>query len=197
MTPLEAIEKAAREATQRGGSKRTILIPVGSRFGRLTVTSRTEAKAGQATWLCRCDCGREVAVQGGALRRGHTSSCGCLRLEQLHGGSRGGRARRNECRSWRAMIRRCTVPTQDGYANYGGRGISVCQRWLDSFDAFYADMGKRPSRAYSIDRINVDGNYEPGNCRWATMKEQAANKRATLSAPVTPTEKLREGDTGR
>jgi hypothetical protein len=139
-------------------------------FGRLTVVARAENIGNwQSRWTCRCSCdGKLVIVRAACITNGGTQSCGCLR--QTHGGS-GTR----EYRIWLAMKMRCADQSQD---NYGGRGISVCERWRDSFENFLADMGKCPSPDHSIDRFpDNDGNYEPGNCRWATAIEQMGNTR--------------------
>lgn len=118
----------------------------------------------------------------GSLRSGHTQSCGCYFLEVCHernlthGATREGRFS-PEYQSWVGMIARCENPRKQHWAHYGGRGIRVCARWRKSFEAFFADMGRKPAPNHSIDRIDVDGNYEPGNCRWATQAEQIKNRR--------------------
>jgi hypothetical protein len=156
---------------------------VGRVFGDLTVISKGPRKPTTTMWLCRCVCGEERMCQRDNLTARRTTSCGCGRLRKFidritkHGGC--GDSRRGGTptyRSWRAMRERCRYPQSKSYVNYGGRGISVCARW-DDFGNFLADMGERPSDAHSIDRINNDGNYEPGNCKWATRQEQHSNKR--------------------
>jgi hypothetical protein len=121
-------------------------------------------------WLCRCDCGSERIVRGSNLQSGCSKSCGCLNTK--HGQSRP-RGRAYQC--WQNMKARYLNPQHRQYPDYGGRGITVCERWL-IFENFYADMGDPPD-GLSIDRINNDGNYEPRNCRWATVAEQLANRR--------------------
>ena len=155
----------------------------GRRFGCWLVESRAGSQGGAILWQCVCDCGTRRTVTGVSLRSGETLSCGCLArqvasiLATTHGHSRLGQ-RNATYRSWESMKRRCTNPTTAGFASYGGRGISICPRWLD-FEAFLSDMGERPD-GRSLDRINVNGNYEPGNCRWATPTEQARNKRSSV-----------------
>lgn len=131
-----------------------------------------------AYWWCRCKCGKLRRVRGNWLVTGNTASCGCTIgfASTRHGHTRN---RTPTCTytAWANMIRRCCDKKDMAYKNYGGRGIAVCKAWLESFDVFLADMGRKPTRKHSLDRIDVNGNYEPTNCRWATTKEQARNKR--------------------
>lgn len=155
----------------------------GRRIGRWSVIAESgRDRHAQALWLCRCDCGTESRVTGGRLRRGESQSCGCAKPAACaaanikHGDSARGRLT-TEYRTWSNMIDRCERVSNKQFRDWGGRGIKVCPRWRESFAAFLADMGRKPSPDHSIDRINNDGNYEPGNCRWATRLEQNRNKR--------------------
>lgn len=148
----------------------------GKPYDKLTVREYVGSdKRGRAQWLCHCECGREVVVLGSSLRSGNTSACRFCRAV-THGNTRGVRVS-PEYVSWNGMMTRCTSENNSEYKNYGGRGIRVCERW-QLFANFLADMGPKPSREHSIDRYpNGDGNYEPGNCRWATPQQQSDNRR--------------------
>ena len=129
------------------------------------------AKDRHSIYLCRCFCGNLTKVVGSACRA--TKSCGCLCRK--HGESI---TKPSTYNIWRSMRHRCLNPQRKDYPSYGGRGIQVCERWND-YRMFKIDMGTRPSKKFSLDRINVDGNYEPGNCRWATQEQQNQNKRGS------------------
>lgn len=157
---------------------------IGKRFRWLVVLSRGR----RAHWLCRCDCGVEREFHHSNLKSGHTKSCGCRTIELktaiwLRHGHNRKRGPTPTYRSWASMRQRCETKTAKSYADYGGAGIRVCERWK-TFDNFLADMGKRPPGT-SIDRYpNNAGNYEPGNCRWATSKQQTRNRRNTRTLTV-------------
>lgn len=155
-------------------------LPTGHRNGRLVIIEfvRDPKKPKHPFYRCQCDCGRTVKVNRANLRRTH--SCGCLRVEQLVARSRThGMSYTPEFKAWCSIRERCGNPNRSDYARYGGSGITVCERWLESFDAFFADMGRRPSRKHSIDRIDPNGRYEPSNCRWANATQQRTNQRRT------------------
>lgn len=151
----------------------------GQTFGRLTVIERSgTGNTGQAQWKCLCECGKETIVLGDNLRRGKQVSCGCYHSEiMFKHGATVGEKKTQEYVIWCEMKRRCTDNNAEYYKDYGGRGIKVCERWTNSFENFFEDMGKRPSKRHSIDRIYNDGDYEPGNCRWATQSQQSINSR--------------------
>jgi len=151
----------------------------GQTFGRLVVLERANNAKGQHTqWKCLCACGNIVIVSSANLKVGNTKSCGCLRKEVssqksfVHGMHKS-----PEYRTWERMKERCCNTNRPAYKYYGGRGISIYPKWKDSFIAFFNYIGPKPPGNYSIDRINTNGNYEPGNVRWATPKEQANNSR--------------------
>lgn len=150
----------------------------GQRFGKLVVMRFSHSQR-SAMWECMCDCGNSTIVKCGNLRSGNTTSCGCVQRAAIGAVRRThGKSRTREFRIYMAMKHRCENPNSPAYANYGGRGIRVAPEWRHDFAAFLAHLGPRPSKKHSLDRIDVNGNYEPGNVRWATRTEQARNTRA-------------------
>lgn len=151
----------------------------GQRFGRLQVIRQApKRRAGRVTWQCMCDCGAQASVQTKHLRNGESRSCGCLRREvEKVAAVKHGKHRTPEYTSWRAMRDRCLNPKSTSYPYYGGRGVTICAEWRESFTAFLRDMGPRPFSGATIDRIDPDGDYELSNCRWATRAQQTSNRR--------------------
>jgi hypothetical protein len=150
----------------------------GQRFGRLIVieqAGRTASK--KVLWKCVCDCGKETQTDSGSLTTGNTTSCGCVLKEAItkHGGWN-----KSSYNTWRAMIRRCTNPKDKDYKRYGAKGVIVCPEWLD-YATFAKDMGE-PQGDETLDRINVYGNYELSNCRWAGVKTQNRNTRLRVNS---------------
>ena len=147
------------------------------RFGRVIAVEFSRIQKGNHYWKCICDCGTTKDMRIGHLVSGAVRSCGCLKREVwIKERTSHGLRKTKEYQIWSSMMTRCSNKKTKCYKNYGGRGIKVCKRWL-KFENFYNDMGCRPSNKHSIDRVNNDGNYEPSNCRWATIKQQANNRR--------------------
>ena len=166
-------------------------IPIGSKFNRLTVLSKEPTIKGHSMYRCLCDCGKEIITRGSALLSDNTKGCGCVNVETytktfkkhrdsiVNGATINGK-HSPEYHAWQHMRDRCYNEKVDRFPAYGGRGIIVCERWLKSFSNFLSDMGRRPSPVHSLDRIDVNGNYEPANCRWATQEQQMSNRQNTV-----------------
>jgi hypothetical protein len=158
----------------------------GYRFSRLVVVGLQAKGSHGSLWSCACDCGSLIVTEGSHLRSGHTKSCGCLRRcvasfsNLRHGDSHRGSIT-SEYRAWKGAKARCFNRKSPDFQAWGGRGITMCQRWKSNFSNFLSDMGRKPSPAHSLDRIDNDGDYEPGNCRWATPKQQSNNSRPRSS----------------
>lgn len=168
----------------------TKLPPIlsGQRFGRLTaIEFAGRGVRGVALWTARCDCGTTIIANAASLKNKSKMSCGCLRSENgIWRGSINGTHRMSktpEYAAWHNMRDRCLNETATRFHDYGGRGITICERW-NEFENFYADMGPRPSQKHSLDRIDNEGNYEPSNCKWSTSRQQAFNRRRPATASL-------------
>lgn len=163
---------------------RPIINLTGQKFGRLTVFRLDDFQTvgGHARWMCICDCGTFKVTESSRLRKGDVKSCGCLSREvgqrNRAACTKHGMINSPEYTAWSNMQNRCFKKNQKAWPNYGGRGITVCEEWVNDFTAFFDYVGLRPSSKHSLDRIDNDGNYEPGNVRWATRSVQNANKRS-------------------
>lgn len=159
----------------------TLPYPIGVKFGMLTIRSRAmNDRFGRTQWKCVCECGKEQIVALFRMTSGHTKSCGCIKGRTRSTHRMKGTPTHN---TWCAMKQRCEYPSGAQFRYYGARGIKVCERWSKSFEAFVADMGMRP-KGMTIERNDPNGNYEPSNCRWASIEEQQRNRRSTIKVEL-------------
>jgi hypothetical protein len=184
VVPLSAVVEAHRVQ----GLRMSATVEMAFRtIGKLTAVRRAaNDKFGHARWLCKCACGNETITLCTSLLRGTAKSCGCASSRatignrvRTHGHSAGGKTS-PEYNAWYGMLQRCNNPNNKAYKYYGARGVAVCDRWLDSFENFLADVGPRPSHRHSLDRELNDKGYSPENCRWATKKQQTRNQRSNV-----------------
>lgn len=151
----------------------------GKVYGQLTVISQNTDSGKENFWLCLCSCGKTKSFLGGKLTRKSIRSCGCSCIRKVsgtHNETRGGLHTKEYC-AWARTKAKCNVPTHHAYKWYGARGIKICDRWMNSYENFLADIGRAPSPKHSLGRIDNDGDYEPSNCRWETTQQQANNTR--------------------
>jgi hypothetical protein len=183
-TDLNTSANESKPVVSRRSTK--FIDMTGTKWGKLTVISRDIRPGGKRVlWHCVCECGNKTVVDGVHLRDGHTKSCGCIRRDQVrqmgyakktHGHSINGKMSK-EYNVWHSMKQRCDCQNHKSFKDYGGRGITVCSRWKNSFEAFFADMGTRPA-GHSLERKDNYDNYGPKNCVWATQKQQSRNRRS-------------------
>jgi hypothetical protein len=175
-------------ASSYGANQRRWFMPAfidltGQRYGRLVVIKRIPQQKKGRFWLCACDCGNFKEIEGHRFKSGNTKSCGCYRVEvSRERATKHGERESFEYRSWASAKGRCYNPKNSRWKHYGARGIKMCPEWQNNFKAFLAHIGRCP-KGRSLDRINTDGNYEPGNVRWATTKQQSQNRRPWKHTP--------------
>ena len=177
---LQSLEAATRRLAKRKAIAELTAPPIGTVFSRLTVASLPIFHEGHQRIRVTCVCGAERTVRLSSLSSGNTKSCGCIAKEEAIRKGTCGKSAYPEYNTWMHILHRCNNPKDARYSDYGGRGITIFPAWAESFDAFYEAVGPRPFEGASIDRIDTDKNYEPGNVRWATPIEQANNKRSNV-----------------